>query len=68
MSSTFVVLAISSGVVVIAVAGAIVLVVLIVAVSMRGRQKRGAEQRGEARAERDRDVAREGREDLGPDR
>jgi uncharacterized membrane protein len=68
MSSTFVVLAISSGVVVIAVAGAIVLLVLIVAVSMRGRQKRGAERRGEARAERDRDIAREGQEDLGPDR
>ena len=42
MSTAFLVLAVSSGVVVIAVAGAAVLVVLLVTVSMRGRQKRGA--------------------------
>jgi uncharacterized membrane protein len=74
--STFVVLAISTGVVVIAVALAVVLVVLLVTVSMRDQQKRAAERRGEARrearnragrAERDRDIAREGGEDLGPD-
>jgi uncharacterized membrane protein len=74
--STFVVLAISTGVVVIAVAGAVVLVVLLVTVSMRDQQKRGAERRSEARrearnragrAERDRDISREGGEDLGPD-
>ena len=76
----FVVLAVGSGVVVIAVAGAVVLVVLLVTVSMRGRQKRGAQRRDEARrdadegreraarAEHDRDIAREGGEDLGPDR
>jgi len=74
MSSAFFVLAaIDSGVVVIAVAGAVVLVVLLVTVSMRGRQRRGAKQRdavrrdaGEAR-EHDRDVAPEGAEDPGPD-
>jgi heme exporter protein D len=74
--STFVVFAISTGVVVIAVAGAVVLVVLLVTVSMRDQRKRGAERRGEARrearnragrAERDRDTSREGAEDLGPD-
>jgi heme exporter protein D len=74
--STFVVFAISTGVVVIAVAGAVVLVVLLVTVSMRDQRKRGAERRGEARreardragrAERDRDTSREGGEDLGPD-
>jgi hypothetical protein len=42
------VLAVGTGVVVIAVAGAIVLEVLFVTVSMRGRQKRAAERRGEA--------------------
>jgi hypothetical protein len=79
MSTAFDVLAVSSGVVVIAIAVAVVLVVLLVTVSMRGRQKRGAKERGEARrdeseareagrAERDRDIAREGGEDLGPDR
>jgi uncharacterized membrane protein len=79
MSTTFVVLAVSSGAVVIAVAGAVVLVVLFVTVSMRGRQRRDAQRRGEARrdmaevreragqAERDRGIARAGREDLGPD-
>jgi hypothetical protein len=65
------VLAVSTGVVVIVVAVAVVLVVLFVTVSMRGRQKRGAQQLGEARragrAERDRDIARQGGEDLGPD-
>ena len=74
--STFVVFAISTGVVVIVVAGAVVLVVLLVTVSMRDQRKRGAERRDEARrearnragrAERDRDISREGGEDLGPD-
>ena len=80
MSTTFVVLAVSTGVVVIAVAGAVVLVVLIVAVAMRGRQVRGAQKRAEARRDvdeareragregRDREIAREARQDLGPDR
>jgi hypothetical protein len=78
MSTAFVALAvINSGVVVIAIAGAVVLVVLLVTVSMRGRQKRGAKERGEARRadeareagrEHDRDTVREGGEDLGPDR
>jgi hypothetical protein len=49
MSTAFVALAVSSGVVAIAIAGAVVLVVLLVTVSMRGRQKRGAKERGEAR-------------------
>lgn len=63
------VLAVDTGVVVIVVAIAVVLVVLFVTVSMRGRQQRGAEQRGEARRnvdeaqeradrQRDRDTAR----------
>jgi hypothetical protein len=79
MSAAFVVLAVGTGVVVIVVAVAVVLVVLFVTVSMRGRQKRGAQRRSEARhdaveareagrAERGRDVAREGGEDLSPDR
>jgi hypothetical protein len=81
MSTTpFVVLAVSTGVVVIAVAAAVVLVVLFVTASMRGRQQRDAQARGEARrdadearqragqAERDRDISPEGGEDLGPDR
>jgi hypothetical protein len=80
MSTALVVLAVSTGVVVIVVAVAVVLVVLFVTVSMRGRQQRGAQLRGEARrdvdeargraerAEQDRDIARAGREDLGPDR
>jgi hypothetical protein len=80
MPNTGLVLAVGSGVAVIAVAGAVVLVVLLVTVSMRGRQKRGAQRRGEARrdagesreraerAEHDRDIAREGEEDPGPDR
>lgn len=72
--------AVGTGVVVIVVAVAIVLVVLLVTVSMRGRQKRDAQQRSEARhelddaqeravrAEHERDVAREGGEDRAPDR
>ena len=79
MSTAHVMLAVSTGVVVIAVAAAVVLVVLIVASAMRGRQQRGAQRRGEARRavdpageregrQRDRDIAREGREDIGPDR
>jgi uncharacterized membrane protein len=79
MSAVFVWFAVSTGVVVTVVAAAVVLVVLIVAVSMRGRQKRGAQRRGEARrdldeareravrAERERDAARGGGEDLGSD-
>ena len=74
------VLAVGTGVVVIAVAVAVVLVVLLVTASMRGWQKRGAQQRSEVRhelddaqeravrAERERDVAREGGEDRAPDR
>jgi uncharacterized membrane protein len=71
MSATFVVFAVSVGVVVIVVAVAVVLVVLFVTASMRGRQQRDAQRRGEARRDvdeaRDR-AAREGGEDLGPDR
>jgi uncharacterized membrane protein len=67
-----VVLAVSTGAVVIVVAVAVVLVVLFVTVSMRGRQKRGAQQLGEARragrAEREREIARQDEEDLGPGR
>jgi hypothetical protein len=62
VSAVFVVLAVSTGVVVIAVAGAVVLVVLLVTVSMRGRQKRRAQRHGDARRDR------EGAEDLGPER
>jgi hypothetical protein len=67
MNTAFV-LAVGTGVVVIVVAVAIVLVVLFVTVSMRGRQRRSALRRGEARrhvdetreqAERERDSARE---------
>jgi hypothetical protein len=80
MSTAFVVLAVDTGVVVIVVAIAVVLVVLLVTVSMRGRQRREAQRRGEAlrdvdesrervgRRERDRDSARERAEDIGPDR
>jgi hypothetical protein len=56
-STAFVPLAVGTGVVVIVVALALVLVVLFVTLSMRGRQIRGAERRGEAR--RDIDEARE---------
>jgi hypothetical protein len=80
MTTNFVALAVSTGVVVIAVAVALVLVVLFVTLSMRGRQRRGAARRGEARrdideareraapAERNRETAREGGEDVGPGR
>jgi len=47
------VLAVGTGVVVIVVAVALVLVVLFVTVSMRGRQKRAAQRRGEARRDLD---------------
>jgi uncharacterized membrane protein len=76
MSTTFVVFAISTGIVVIAVAAAVVLVVLLVTMSMRDQRKRGAERRREVRREAqdragrvepERDIAREGREDRGPD-
>jgi type II secretory pathway pseudopilin PulG len=62
---------VSTGVVVVIVAVAVVLVVLLVTVSMRGRQRRGAQQRRAdrrdlkeaeqrvGRAERDADIARE---------
>lgn len=49
MSAVLVVLAVGTGVVVVVVAAAVVLVVLIVAASMRGRGKRAAELRAEAR-------------------
>ena len=74
------VLAVGTGVVVIVVAVAIVLVVLFVTVSMRGRQKRGAQRRSEARhelgdaqeraarAEHERDVARDDLEGRGSGR
>ena len=73
----FLVLAVGTGVVVIVVAVAVVLVVLLVTLSMRGRQRRGAQQRREARrqldeavergarAEHERELARQGGEDLG---
>jgi hypothetical protein len=80
MSAVFLVLAVGTGVVVIAVAVAVVLVVLIIAVSMRGRQKRAAQRRREARrgidegqgrplrAERTRDPAQGGGEGPGGNR
>jgi hypothetical protein len=80
MSAVFLVFAVGTGVVVIAVAVAVVLVVLIIALSMRGRQKRAAQRRVEARrgvdkghgrplqAERDRDPAQGGGDSLGGDR
>jgi hypothetical protein len=84
ISTAFSVLAVGTGVVVIVVALAVVLVVLFVTLSMRGRQTRDAQRRGETRhdadvaegraeRQRDRDTAREGGspkggEDLGPDR
>ena len=74
IGTAVVVLAVGTGVVVIVVALAIVLVVLFVTLSMRGRQRRAAEQRGETRdaadeaserleRQRDRDIARNDRED-----
>jgi flagellar biosynthesis/type III secretory pathway M-ring protein FliF/YscJ len=83
MSTAFVVLAVGTGVVVIAIVIAVVLVVLLVTLSMRDREKRNAEERGEVRrevaqaedragrAERDRNVAPERTErtdKTGPDR
>jgi uncharacterized membrane protein len=80
VSAVFVVLAVSTGLVVIAVAVAVVLVVLIVALSMRGRQQRAAQRRGEARrdeheahdrvrrAEHSRGTVHGGEEDRGLDR
>lgn len=74
----FVVFAVSTGLVVIAVAAAVVLVVLLVTMSMRGRQIRAAQRRRMGRHDTDRateraapaeaesDTARESRED--PDR
>jgi type II secretory pathway pseudopilin PulG len=58
---------VSTGVVVAIVAIAVVLVVLLIVLSMRGRQRRASQRRGElreagqqvGRAERDRDIARE---------
>jgi hypothetical protein len=79
MRTSSVVFAVGTGVVVIVVAIAVVLVVLFVTVAMRGGQKRGAQQRGEARrdveeareragrAERERDIARAGGEDPDSD-
>jgi hypothetical protein len=60
MSTAFLVLAVGTGVVVIVVAVALVLVVLFVTASMRGRQMRDAQRRGES--------PREAEEDVGPDR
>jgi uncharacterized membrane protein len=57
MSTTPIPLAVSTGVVVIVVVIAIVLVVLFVTLSMRGRQRRAAQERAETR--RDVDQARE---------
>jgi uncharacterized membrane protein len=83
MSTAFVVLAVGTGVVVIAIVIAVVLVVLLVTISMRDREKRDAEQRGEVRCEvvraktarggqsADRNAAREQTErtnTMGPDR
>jgi hypothetical protein len=83
MSTAVVVLAVGTGVVVIAIVIAVVLVVLLVTRSMRDREMRAAEERGEVRrdvaqaedragrAERDRDAARErteGADKMGPDR
>lgn len=74
------VLAVASGVVVIVVAVALALIVLFVTLSMRGRQKRSADRRGErrrdldlaeeraVRAERERDAARQDQDTVGPDR
>jgi hypothetical protein len=65
MSTAFVVLAVSTGVVVIVVAVVVALVVLFVTVSMRGRQKRGAQRRGEARRDAEEARGRAGGGDLG---
>jgi len=80
LSTGLVPFAVGSGVVVIVVAVCVVLVVLLVTLSMRGRQKRRAQRRGETqrdldqaqertvRAEQGREIAREDGEDLDPDR
>ena len=80
LSTGFFVLAVDTGVVVIVVAVAVAVIVLAVTASMRGRQRRGAERRVEARhdldeaerragrAEHERDIAREGGADPRPDR
>jgi F0F1-type ATP synthase membrane subunit b/b' len=62
MNAALVVLAVDTGVVVIVVAIAIVLVVLFVTLAMRGRQRRGAQQRHEARRDVEEARAREGRQ------
>jgi hypothetical protein len=70
MSTALVVLAVGTGVVVIAIVIAVVLVVALVTLSMRDRQKRDAEERGDVRREiaeaesrgrqgRDHDIERE---------
>lgn len=69
MSNALVVFAaVDTGVVVIAVAGAVVLVVLLVTVSMRGRQRRGAKRRNAERRDvseaRERAVQAEGDPDT----
>lgn len=80
LSGAIVLAAVETGVVVIVVAVAVVLVVVLVTASMRGQQRRGAERRGavrhdldeaEARVERaehERDVALEGRDNRPEDR
>jgi uncharacterized membrane protein len=72
--------AVGTGVVVIVVAVCVVLVVLLVTLSMRGQRRQRAQRRDETRrdldqaqeravrAEHGRDIAREGGEDLDPDR
>jgi hypothetical protein len=79
LSTGLVPFAVDSGVVVIVVAVCVVLVVLLVTLSMRGRQTRRAQRRGETRrglvqsqergvrAEQGSDIAREGGEDLDPE-
>ena len=80
MLSGVLVLAVETGVVVIVVAVAVVLVVVFVTASMRGQQRRGAARRGEVRhdldeaeerverAEHERDVALDGRDNRPEDR
>jgi hypothetical protein len=60
VSTAFLVLAVGTGVVVIVVAVAVVLVVLLVTASLRGRQMRDAQRRGES--------PREAEDDIGPNR
>ena len=80
MLSGVIVFAVQTGVVVIVVAVAVVLVVVLVTASMRGQQRRGAARRVEVRhdldaaeerverAEHERDVAVEGRDNRHEDR